>query len=86
MPISSLSNALSLMLGRPVINRTGLSGRFDFEVDYVPMAISGTLTVDDPDRVSIFTAIQEQLGLRLHAEDVAIEVLVIDGIHRPSPD
>ena len=82
MPISSLANALTLAVNRPVIDRTGLTGRFDFEMEFTPVA-AGT-AADDPDRVSIFTALREQLGLRLQAEDVGLEVLVIDNVERPS--
>jgi uncharacterized protein (TIGR03435 family) len=66
-----------MQLGRPVLDRTGLPGEFDFKLNY---AIN-----DDPDTgPSIFSAIQEQLGLKLDAAKGPIETLVIDHAEKPS--
>jgi uncharacterized protein (TIGR03435 family) len=83
MRISTLANAIASLLDRPVVDRTGLTGRFDFDLEYTATSDLANLA-DAADRVSIFTAIQEQLGLRLQAEDVPLEVLVIDAIERPT--
>lgn len=82
MRLGSLANALASLLGRPVIDRTNLVGRFDFDLEYTSTAEIGN--GDPADRVSIFTAIQEQLGLRLQADNVPLEVLVIDALERPA--
>lgn len=66
-------------IARPVVNQTGLAGLFDFELNYAPSKPGA-----DPDAISIFTAIQEQLGLKLEADRGPIEVLVIDRVERPS--
>jgi len=75
---------------RMVIDRTGLTGRFDIELKWTPdnlaagPAATGTATV--PDGASVFTAIQEQLGLKLEPQRGAVEFLVIDSIEQPTPD
>jgi len=67
---------------RVVVDRTGLTGVWDFELQWSP---PGTLN-PDPDRPSIFTALQEQLGLRLDATTGPVEVLVIDRVEALIPD
>ena len=69
-------------LGRPVINKTGLTGRFDFRLEYAPDR--GDLSDNLGGGPSIFTALQEQLGLRLESTKGPVEILVIDSIARPS--
>jgi uncharacterized protein (TIGR03435 family) len=65
-----------------VINRTGLSGEFDLDLRFTPELSSTTA----PELPSIFTAVQEQLGLRLQSERAPVPVLVIDSVQRPTPD
>jgi uncharacterized protein (TIGR03435 family) len=66
--------------GRPVVDRTGLSGRFDFTLDWAP---DGSTDTNVP---SIFTALQEQLGLKLEPSRGPVDVLVVDSAERPTPD
>lgn len=70
----------SAVLRQRVINRTGLNGDLDlrFTPDSSPAAA--------PELPSIFTAVQEQLGLRLQSERGPVPFLVIDSIQRPTPD
>jgi uncharacterized protein (TIGR03435 family) len=81
---------LSGQLGRPVIDRTGLTGPFDLTMEWTPQgpaSAEAQAILDaspNPDRPSIFTAVQEQLGLRLISEAAPVEVLVIDHVERPS--
>ena len=82
MRISTVANALASLLSRPVSDRTGLSGRFDVLLEYAAPDVPEP--TDPADRVSLFTALQEQLGLRLQPEDVPMEVLVVDSIDRPT--
>jgi uncharacterized protein (TIGR03435 family) len=69
-----------------------LTGNFDFELKWTPDRIPQNLPggagtpASVPDSPSIFTALQEQLGLKLESAKTAIEVLVIDHVERPSPD
>jgi uncharacterized protein (TIGR03435 family) len=72
--IAVLVRVLAPQLGRSVIDETGLSGRYDFTLSYLPEpgqegalgppGVDAPPPVDDPNGPSIFTAIQEQLGLR----------------------
>jgi uncharacterized protein (TIGR03435 family) len=78
--ISELMRRLSPTLGRPLVDRTGLSGAFDLELKWSPDQTADTVGP------SIFTAIQEQLGLKLESQRAPIEVLVIDRLERPTPD
>ena len=73
--------------GRVVINKTGLTGSYDFSLKWVPMetmSSSGAASTTDAEGASLFTAIEEQLGLKLVAAKGPGQVLVIDHIERPS--
>ena len=72
----------SSVFNQRVINRTGLSGEFDLELRFTP----DSSTVPAPEFPSIFTAVQEQLGLKLQSERGRVPVLVIDSVQRPTPD
>ncbi len=65
-----------------VINRTGLSGEFELDLRFTPDSSPAAA----PEFPSIFTAVQEQLGLRLQSERGPVPVLVIDSVERPTPD
>jgi len=65
---------------RSVIDRTGIAGIFDFQLQWVNQP---TGNADD---VSFFTAVQEQLGLKLEPGNAPVEVLVIDRAERPDPN
>jgi uncharacterized protein (TIGR03435 family) len=75
-----LGNAIGRQL---MIDDTGLTGRFDVDLRWAPDGVVSNASTDGP---SIFTAVQEQLGLRLQARRTARDVLVIDHIERPSED
>lgn len=98
MPMTSLARLLSDVVQRSVIDSTGLTGNFDLELGWTPDQLPSRpgMPADQPFRMngveidpngpSIFTAIQEQLGLKLDATRGPVEVLVIDHIERPTPD
>jgi uncharacterized protein (TIGR03435 family) len=73
-------------LDRPVLDQTGLDGRFDIHLEYAPTnpAQAPGPTPPDPAGASIFTAVQEQLGLKLTAGKGPVAVLVIDHAERPT--
>jgi len=90
---SGLSKYESEELGRQVIDRTGLTGTYDFTLTWTPSQTeqgmnpeSSHSTDFDSSGPSIFTAIQEQLGLKLQPAMGPIEVLVIDHIEPPTPN
>jgi uncharacterized protein (TIGR03435 family) len=71
-------------LGRPVIDKTGLTGLYDFTLEFDPRAATGGTPVDgqDPPAPDIFIAIQQQLGLRLLDAKVPFDVVVVDSAER----
>jgi uncharacterized protein (TIGR03435 family) len=82
---------LSAAVDRPVVDRTGLNGQFDLTLEYTPelrqpASESGAdATVSDSSAApSIFTALREQLGLKLESQTGPVDVLVIDHVERPS--
>jgi uncharacterized protein (TIGR03435 family) len=79
---------LAANLGRVVVDQTGLTERYDIDLKWTPEqpAASGTPPAANPDAVSIFTALQEQLGLRLNATRDKVDVLVIDSVEHPTPN
>ena len=91
MTMGEFARALAPQVNRFVLDRTGITGFFDFDVQFTPDQIvsaplSAPLPPVDPDGPSLFTALQEQLGIRLNATRGRVEVLVIDAISRPTPD
>jgi bla regulator protein blaR1 len=94
-PISQLSPVLSRMLGRTVIDKTGLTGKFNIKAQWTPDQNQLQALADgdrpgepvpqfDPNGPSIFTAIQEQLGLKLESQKGPVDILVIDHVEKPS--
>jgi uncharacterized protein (TIGR03435 family) len=73
-----LARILSGYADRPVIDRTGLQGRYGIKLDF-------SLN-DGDDRPTIFTAVQEQLGLKLEPGRAPIEMLIVDHIEKPAPN
>jgi uncharacterized protein (TIGR03435 family) len=91
--LAMLSAVLGRSVGRPVVDRTGVEGYFNFTLDFAPEAgIAGPLPPDEPrrdaparsDAPSLFTALQEQLGLKLEATRAPVDVLVIDRASQPT--
>jgi uncharacterized protein (TIGR03435 family) len=80
-PMSSLVRLLSATADRPVLDQTGLTGFYDFKIEF---ARDPAAAAAESSAVSLFTAVQEQLGLKLEARRAPIEVLVIDHAERPS--
>jgi uncharacterized protein (TIGR03435 family) len=89
-PLTRLAQALTGMLGRPVVDRTGLEGTFDLELDYDPESAIGLRALDGGRAPSpsmgpaISTALREQLGLRLESRNELISVVVIVNAEPPS--
>lgn len=81
--VDEFSKLLRPVLSRPVINKTGITGRFDIDVKFSREETQPSTS--DPTGVpSIFTAVQEQLGLRLEAGKGPVDRFVIDHIERPA--
>jgi uncharacterized protein (TIGR03435 family) len=84
--IKGLTDFLSGALDHPVIDETGLSGAYDFKLEWSPDLANPDKTPDAnaPGGPSIFTALQEQLGLRLESKRGPAPVYVIVKIEKPS--
>jgi uncharacterized protein (TIGR03435 family) len=99
-PIAPLIYELSQQLNRPVLDKTGLTGRYDFALRWTPDEFqvsvfkyaegneppSESISSAEPTGPSIFTAIQQQLGLKLKPAKGPVEVLVIDHVEQPTPN
>ena len=87
--LALLADALARSLGRPVVNQTGLHGRYELDLKWTPDdarfgASDGSATAADASLPSLFTAIQEQLGLKLTPQKGPVSVLVLDHVEMPS--
>lgn len=79
-----LTNTLSGYLQRPVIDETSFTGTFDMALEWKPDAIASVQKEDaNPEGASIFTAIQEQLGLRLESRKGPVTVYVVEKVEKP---
>jgi uncharacterized protein (TIGR03435 family) len=97
-PLSSLTRLLSQQLGSTVQDKTGLTGKYDFTLQWTPDRNASPMpgapepgqqgpaaaASTDASGPSIFTAVQEQLGLKLESQKGPVEVLVIDHVETPS--
>ncbi len=89
-----IKTSLGQRLDRPVLNKTGVTGLFDFHLEYAPdetmpdfqdsAATASGAALSDPPGPSIFTALQKQLGLKLEPAQGLGEFFVIDQISKPS--
>lgn len=93
--LNGVANGLqSNILDKPVVDQTGLTGRYDFQLRFTPdvnqLANFGGLepanTADPNPPPDIFTAFEQQLGLKLQQTKAFVDVMVIDRIERPSPN
>ena len=83
---AEIAQAISNMFGpdRPVVDKTGLTGFYDFFVEATPeWRINNN---PQPEDVSVFSAVQDQLGLRLEPQKAMIDILVVDHMDKPSPN
>jgi uncharacterized protein (TIGR03435 family) len=87
-PMTLFIRLLAGPLGRTVVNRTGLTGRYDIDLRYAPgsglAAFSDSAPAGETSDPSLFTALQEQLGLKLESTRGPVEMLVIDRVELPS--
>jgi uncharacterized protein (TIGR03435 family) len=88
--VSDLAPTLSRLLGRTVVDKTALTGKFDIKLEWAadetvqPTSDGAMPPVSDTASPSIFTAFQEQLGLRIESQKGPVEILVVNRAERPS--
>jgi uncharacterized protein (TIGR03435 family) len=86
--VTTLGSSLSRLLGRTVVDKTSLAGKFDINLQWVPDESQSIQPVRDSSAEvagpSIFTALQEQLGLKLESQKGPVEVLVVVHAGKPS--
>lgn len=85
MPLSFYANNLTGTVGRYVVDKTGLAGRWDFNLSFLPENAPPGANVDT-NLPNIYTAIQEQLGLKLEAARGPVDVVVVDSVSQPTPN
>ena len=78
--LDRFAEELTRVAGRPVVNRTGLTGHYSLEFEW------SADDDDDADTPTLFTAIREQLGLRLESQKAMVDVVVIDHMELPTPN
>jgi uncharacterized protein (TIGR03435 family) len=91
-PIPALAQQLSALLSRTVVDKTGLTGKYNFTLQWVPDETQGSSSgkdlgpppAQDTGGPSLYSALQEQLGLKLEATKASLDVIVIDHIEKPS--
>jgi uncharacterized protein (TIGR03435 family) len=87
--LSALLGPFQSLTGRPVVDRTGLTGVFNVDLEWTTsgdLSVTGGASAAPGPEVSLFTALQEQLGLKLEPSRAPFEVVVVDDIRRPTPD
>jgi uncharacterized protein (TIGR03435 family) len=81
LPLTSLIDNLAMQLHSPVVDKTGLTGKYDIKLEWTRDQDPASEDASGP---SIFTALQEQLGLKLNSTKGPVDTLVIDHIEKPS--
>ena len=86
--MSLLASGMSMTVGRPVVDRSGITGRIDYRMEWTPESngpgIAGEEVPPDPHPVTRMDAVRDQLGLKLELTKAPVQTLVIDRIERPS--
>ena len=83
-PISNLANSLSLQVHRLVVDKTGLTGKYDFSLAWTADGVTPDNGLGAETWPSLFTALQEQLGLKLEPTKGMVDTIVVDHVEMPS--
>ena len=84
--MAGVAGALVGVLDRSVIDKTGVTGKFDIHVEWTPDEAPAGVDRSDSNSVSLFTVLAEQLGLKIESARGPVDVLVIDHVERPTDD
>ena len=87
-PLSELVDLLSILTGRVVVDKTALTGKFDIDLKWSPDATlamtAESADSESPNGATLFTALQEQLGLRLESQRGPIAIVVVEDAQKPA--
>ncbi len=87
MPLATMDDLAKNLNGaadHPVLDKTGITGTWDIKLNYTPAFKLGRSPEPDPNELTIFAAVQDQLGLRLEPQKAMVEVIVVDHVESPS--
>jgi uncharacterized protein (TIGR03435 family) len=82
--LDELYRLQGIALNRPVVNRTGITGSYSFQLEFEPESAQGALQTGEPVGPSIFDALENQLGVKLVESRGPSKRLIVDSIERPS--
>jgi len=80
----ALAKRLTVLLGRPVVDKTGDARHFEFHLRWTPDEVLAGAASPNPEAPSLLTALREQLGLKIEAKKVQVSVIVVDHAEPPS--
>jgi uncharacterized protein (TIGR03435 family) len=83
-PMERMASFLESLLSQPVVNMTHIDGIYDLKLEWTPEDVRNRAPSDPTQAPSIFTALEEQLGLKLEPQKVPIEIIVVESAERPS--
>ena len=93
MPIGALITSIGVRAGRPIVDKTGLTGKYDVNVTWLPdgakledLDLQNIPAEYRPQDMTVFEALEKQAGLKLEAQKAAMPVLVIDSVSQPEPN
>jgi bla regulator protein BlaR1 len=93
MPIGALITGIGARAGRPIVDKTGLTGKYDLNVTWVPdgakleeLDLQNVPQEYRPEDMSLFEALEKQLGLKLEAQRAPMPVVVVDNVSQPDPN
>jgi uncharacterized protein (TIGR03435 family) len=86
--VAEFGQTLTQVVGRTVVDETGLSGRFDFTLTFTPELNpqAPSPTAPNEPAIPLTSALEEQLGLKLESTKAPVDAIVVDHVERPTPD
>jgi uncharacterized protein (TIGR03435 family) len=89
-PLENLTDALTFLVGKPVLDRTGLEGTFDYKLQWAPDELQLPSPEAPPQTdgaaPSLAAALEQQMGLRLASQRAPVDVLVVENAEKPAPN
>jgi len=86
MSLAQLVGGFRADLNAPIVDQTGLDGRYDFQLEYIADPLQANAANVNSTAPDLFTALEEQLGLKLEPMKAKVDVIVIDRAEKPDPN